>query len=157
MTLAARIAALLALILALLAGAWRIHVKADAAGYARAQGEYAQQALRQSELRRAREAELYNQAQEIDRAHQRDKERLRADAAAVAERLRDYESTAAAASAAASDTTAAGRAADPWPRIARQCAAALAELDGHAQSLAGRFKALQDYTRRVCVSPAAPD
>lgn len=40
MSLAARIAAVLAIALALAAAAWRIHAKADSAGYARAQAAY---------------------------------------------------------------------------------------------------------------------
>lgn len=58
MSLPARLAALLAVLLLLAGSAWRIHTKADAAGYARAQGEAAAQALAQAQdvLQRERAA-----------------------------------------------------------------------------------------------------
>lgn len=55
MSLAARMAAFMALVLLIAGGAWRVHVRADAAGYARAQGEAAAAALAQSEGLRQRE------------------------------------------------------------------------------------------------------
>lgn len=151
MSLAARIAAALALILAVLAGAWRIHVKADAAGYARAQGEHAAQALEASQAQRAQEQALARKTQEIDRAYQTEKARRAAAERALADSLRSFQ--AAGDSATATDPATPSRADDPWPRIARECAAALTALDGHAQRLAGQLGALQGYTGRVCVSP----
>ena len=55
MSLAARLALLLATLLALSASAWRLQVKAEAAGYARAQGEAAAASLAQTQAFRQRE------------------------------------------------------------------------------------------------------
>lgn len=151
MTLAARIAALLALILGLVALGWRIHVKADATGYTRAQAEHAAQALAQSEQRREQERTLAKTTQEIDRAHQLDKARLRAAADAAADRLRSFQA-AAAASAPTPDPAPTSGAANPFPAIAGECARALTEVGDYASGLAARLAALQDYTGRVCVA-----
>ncbi len=151
MTLAARIAALLALILALAAAGWRIHVKADAAGYARAQAEHAALALAQSELRREQERALSKTTQEIDRAHQSEKARLRAAADAAADRLRSYQATAAASTPTPDPATPSG-AANPFPAIAGECARALTEVGDYAAGLAARLAALQEYTGSVCVA-----
>lgn len=71
MSLTARLIAFLLLVLAGLAGAWRVHVKADAAGYARAQAgaSAAAEALRQRnfELQRAAEKRYTVAAETRDR------------------------------------------------------------------------------------------
>lgn len=149
----ARLAAALAVVLALVAGAWRIHVKADAAGYARAQGEYAAQVAAEAEARRQLEHTLATTTQEIDRAHQTEKARLRAAAASADGRLRELED-ALRDRAAPAHSAAPGRADDPARTVAGECAGALAALDEHAQSLAAQLSALQAYTGRVCQAPA---
>lgn len=84
----------------------------------------------------------------VDRAYQLEKaKRLAADRLA-GDRLRDL--TAALARA---DTAAPSGGDDPRPTIAGECAGRLAALDSYAGKLAVQVGALQDYAKRVCVSP----
>lgn len=145
------LAAVLAALLALAATAWRIHVKADQAGYMRAQSEQTQAALDASELRRHQERALSLQNQRIDNDQAMDRARRDARTADLADRLRQLQ--AAAASADAADSAATSELDDPPARVASQCAAALVRLDRYAQSLASQTAGLQDYASSVCVAP----
>ena len=146
-----RIAAGLLAVLALLTAGWRIHARADAAGYARATGEQSVAALAASEKRRLDERALSIENQGVTHAFITDKTRRAAADRATADRLREYE---AAADRATSAAASASRGADaPFAAIAAECAGALAKVDAHAGRLAAIAGALQDYTRRVCVAP----
>jgi hypothetical protein len=150
MSIAARIATVLALALVLLGAGWRIHVKADAAGYDRAQLEHRAHAGEMSEKRRNDERRLTIVNQEIDRALQKSKA---VDAAAnreLADSLRQLE--AASDRAASSDPAPTSGIVDPRPTIASECPAALAAMDQHARSLGTLLAALQDRSQRMCVN-----
>ncbi len=151
MSIQARIIAGLLIALALAAGAWRIHTQATTAERERNQGEQAQAALTESEARRNRERALSITNLEIERAHQMDKARLAADAAATADRLRSYH--AAADRATSADPTAASGPDAPFAAIAGECARSLGTLGTHADGLAGTVRALQSYTASVCLAP----
>ena len=147
----ARIAALLALVLALLAVAWRVYVKADAAGYARAQSEQTAAALAVTEKRRLDERALSIKNQEVTNEYIAEKTRRAAVDAATAERLRQYQAALDSATSAAPPASSGADA--PFAAIAAECAGALAKVDAHAGRLAAVAGALQDYTRRVCLAP----
>jgi hypothetical protein len=122
--------------------------------------EQAQQLIAAHERARNAERALSHATQEIDRAHQDHKARLDAAARAADDRLRQFQAAATAAAHAASptphdpDPATPSRTADPSLTIARECAAALTAMGAHADRLAARLGALQDYTHRVCVTPA---
>jgi hypothetical protein len=145
------IAAALALVLALLGVGWRIHVKADAAGYDRAMGKAAADAVVASEKRRMDEKALSIKSQEIDRDHQRKKADLAVRDAARDDRLREYQ--AALDRRASQDSSTASRIDDATATIAGQCAPALAAVDRHAQRTALQLASLQRWVERMCVTP----
>jgi hypothetical protein len=144
------IAAALALVLALLAGAWRIHSHAYAKGYDSARAEQTAQALDASEKRRMDEKALSLVSEDVDRDLQRKKADLAVRNADLDERLREYK--AALDRRAAEDSAPTGGIVDPRPTIASECPAALAAMDKHARSLGTLLAALQDHTQRVCVT-----
>lgn len=82
----------------------------------------------------------------VDRAYQLEKQKRLALERVAADRLRDY--TAASERA---DSVATGRADDPRPAIASECAGQLVALDKYASKLAGQVGALQAFTERVCL------
>ena len=140
----ARIAALAA-VLVLLAGiGWRI----DQGGYKRAKTEWNAEKLATSENARLREQAAQKTNEGIDREYQTSKNRLIADKRIVDSKLRDFQ---AAISADTNTSTTSGTD-DPYPAIARECAAALGILDEYAQSVAGKATALQSYTANVCLA-----
>lgn len=149
----ARIVAALLAALALVAGAWRIHHKADSAGYARAQAEQAQAALQALQERRAQELALGLAHQKVLDAHAQEKTRLAAAAAATAHRLRGLQAALGASPSA--DAATAARAASAARAVAGECAAALAALDEHAANLAARLTALQAHNRAMQLTEPA--
>lgn len=68
--------------------AWRIHVKADAAGYARAQGEAAAQALAQAKTVLERERAAHQALLAIEQKASHEKNDLQRRVAALADSLR---------------------------------------------------------------------
>lgn len=85
----ARLAAVLALALLLAGTAWRIHTKADAAGYARAQAEAAAAALAQSEAWRRREHDSAQALLTIQQKAAHEKRNLQRRIDALADSLRE--------------------------------------------------------------------
>ena len=142
-----RIAALLALLLAFSAGAWRIHVKADQAGYARAQGEQSAIALQASETRRMQERALSLDNERVTNAYIAEKSRRALVDADTASRLRDYQ--AALDSATSANTAARSGITATLAEIASQCSKELAALDGYAGRLSSIAGALQNYAASV--------
>jgi len=144
----ARLAAALTLTLLLAGTAWRIQIKANAEGYARAQAEFKSQALAESEARRIAESALIQSIQEIDRAHQIEKKRLAAAASTTAGQLRELQ--AAIDRSSATDPAATCRTDDAPRAIARECPGALKALDDHAAKLRSELSALQTYVVDAC-------
>lgn len=150
MSIAARITAVLALVLAVLAALWRVHVTSDRAGYSRAQAAQLAQAAALSEKRRMDEKALSLKSEEIDRDLQRKKADLAKRDADRDDRLREYQAaldrraSEAAATASGVDDAAA--------RIAGECAQAIGALDGYSQRLRIQLASLQGWVGQVCVS-----
>lgn len=116
------------------------------AGRAAVRQQWDAEKLVASETARLREHAAQVSNERIDHAYQTAKARAAADQRIVDDRLRDFTSIA-------TDTTAspACGADGPDRTIANQCAIALAALDGYAQGVAGKARALQDYTSSVCL------
>ncbi len=148
MSISARPAILLASILILSGAAWRIHTKADQAGYARAQAEFSAQALTESEAARAKEAALTKTIHEVDHAHQIEKKRLASAAANAAGQLRQLQ--AALGHPGPTDSSCACRVDEPARAVASECASALTTLDEHAANTGARLTALQTYVANAC-------
>lgn len=141
------------LVLALIAGGWRVHHVIDQGGYDRAQAEYTAIALKASEQARAKEAELSTKVQGVANAYQAEKKKRAADAVAAADALGLLKSALAAADE-RENSAAAGRVdADPRDGIVAECASALVEVDRVAQGLASQVTGLQGFARDVCVTP----
>lgn len=152
MSIGARLAILLASILLLSGAAWRIHTKADQAGYARAQAEFSAQAFAESEAARAKEAAMTKAIQEVDHAHQIEKKRLAAAAANAAGQLRQLQ--AALGHPGPADSSCACRVDESARAVASECAGALTALDEHAASTGARLTALQTYVANACQAGA---
>jgi hypothetical protein len=156
MTLAARAALLLAAVLAALAVAWRIHIKADLAGYARAQSEHAVAALESAAKAAATTAQLQKDkdhaiAQAATRA-----QRHRADADSARtelDRLRDAIATSPTHTGANTCPAATDRT-DPARELLGQCAAALTDLAQTADRLHADRMTLWDAWPRPAHPPA---
>lgn len=147
MTLYARLAVLLAVLLALGAGAWKIRYGGMVAGRAEVQAKWDTEKQALAELAQRTRANQTEANQRIDRDQQAIKARAALDKRVTDDRLRDFQ---AAADSGATATGSSG-ADDPNPRIADQCAIALATLDGYAKGVAGTAKGLQGYTGQVCL------
>ena len=145
MSLYARLAVLAAVLLALAAGAWKCYH----AGASSVRAEWTAEKLETERLARLREQTLTRKNEEVANAYQLEKKRRAAADLLAADRLRDLTAALASADAAASG----GTDADPRNAIIRECTGALVALDSHASKLAGQVGALQDYTKRVCMSP----
>jgi hypothetical protein len=142
MSLYARLAALLA-VLVLLAGiAWKI----DQNGYKRSQAEWTAEKLATSETARLREQAAQKTIERIDRDYQIQKARAAADKRITDDRLREF-----AAASGDTETSTTSGIDDPYRAIANQCADALTRLDEYAKGVAGKATALQGYTREVCL------
>lgn len=85
----ARLAAVLALALLLLGAGWRIHTKADAGGYARAQADAAAASLAQSQFWRQREQDSTQALLTIQQKAAHDKRNLQRRIDALADSLRE--------------------------------------------------------------------
>ena len=133
------------------------HYKAFYAGGASARAdlqayqlEANQAAAKASEDARKKEASYRSTNERISRDLAKEKANRAADAAIVAGKLRDLESTID--SARASDPSPGSDADDPPLAVARECARSLVLLDNYATELAGQTRALQAYTRDVCLA-----
>jgi len=115
------------------------------------QAEQTAAALVASEKARAVEAELQTKVRKVSNDYQAEKKRRAADAVATAGRLSELQSAINSASSA--DPSSAGGVDGPFATIASECSRKLVLLDGYAQELAGKAKALQDYAREVRVKP----
>lgn len=137
------------LVAALLAGYafWAKHQRE--AGRNEVRAEWTAERLATSEASRQREKALTIATQGVDRAYQLEKTRRAAADRITADRLRDFQ---AASSATSNDPAAACGAEEPYRAIANQCASALVVLDGYASEVAGKARALQGFTREVCVN-----
>lgn len=111
------------------------------------------EALAASEQARAKEQELQTKARKIDVAYQAEKSRRAAADAAFAG-LRD-QLTAALDRAASEDPKPPNGVdgADPRPAIAGECLGQLVALESAYGGLVSKARALQDFTRDVCVTP----
>lgn len=146
MSVYARLAGLVAVLALLAAGAWKCYT----AGQNNIRAEWTAEKLAASENARLKEKALNLSTERIDREYQTEKARLIADKRIVDDRLREF-----AAASGSTDTSSPSGADDPNRAIADQCAVALATLDGYAQSVAGKARALQGYTREVCLITSA--
>ena len=127
---------------------WRGHQREIGRDEIRA--EWTAEKLAASEAARQREKALTIATQGVDRAFQADKTRRAAADRITADRLREFQ---AALNPAVEPAPTSSGADDPYRAIANQCVGALVVLDGYASEMAGKARALQDYTRAVCVSP----
>ena len=148
-----RVWAGVAIAIALAASHWKayhaggVSARADLLTY---QTEVAQKAAKASEDARQKENALNLSNERIRNALAKEKAARAADAVATADRLRDYESTLD--SLRAKDSTTGPGADDPPVAIARECARSLVILDEYASGLASQTRALQAYTRDVCLA-----
>lgn len=148
-----RVWAGVAIAIALAASHWKayhaggVSARADLLTY---QTEVAQKAAKASEDARQKENALNLSNERIRNALAKEKAARAADAVATADRLRDYESTLD--SLRAKDSTTGPGADDPPLAVARQCARSLVLLDEYASGLASQTRALQAYTRDVCLA-----
>lgn len=139
----ARLAVLLALVLALAAGAW----KCISIGKGMERADWMAKELVASEAARLREQALQKTNERLDREYQNFKQRSAAAGRASADSLRHLDAVSASA-----DTAAECRADDPRPAIASECRSALKQMDDYARSLAGQATGLQGYASQVCVT-----
>lgn len=100
---------------------------------------------------RGRERELNAINRKVTNDYIAEKTRSAAATAAAADALRLFDQANSATEPGA-DPAAASGVAGPYPAIAGECARELFALDGYAQSVASKARALQDYAREVCVS-----
>lgn len=103
-----------------------------------------------SEAARKKEKALNLSLERVRTDYAKEKAARAADAAIVAGKLRDLESTID--SARASDPGPGSDADDPPLAVARQCARSLVLLDEYASGLASQTRALQAYAREICRS-----
>ena len=167
-----RLAAGAALLAVLLGAAWavleqleRVRMRADQAGYERAQGEYSARALQATEQAREAERQAAARVARIEReAHERQIAQERAAAAAgdELERLRNALAAlpASGRGGASTGTAAAGEqhGAPAAAAVAAQCAGRLLEVARAADTVTGQLLTLQDWVRTVpsaCVASMA--
>jgi len=112
--------------------------------------EATQAAAKASEEARKKEKALNLSLERVRTDYAKEKAARAADAAIVAGKLRDLESTID--SARASDPGPGSDADDPPLAVARECARSLVILDEYASGLASQTRALQAYTRDVCLA-----
>ena len=127
------------------AGAWKLYH----AGGAKVKAECNAEKLTRSESARLAEKAKGLANQRIDNEFQLDKARRAAFDRIIADRLRDFQTTASGTS---DNTATSSGIDDPYPRIASECAAALSRLDSYASSMASTAKNLQGYASEVCVN-----
>jgi len=143
--------------LALVAGLSFTHLFTYRAGKAtvraawdKERAEQVQAALAESEARRMKEKALTITNEGITNAFIKEKARLVADSRATADRLRDLKASLDIAPG--TEAAPLGGSDDPRGAIISQCATSLAILDNDFANLASKAKALQDYTREVCLA-----
>jgi hypothetical protein len=139
----ARLIAIAAIALALVAGAWKCYT----AGQNNVRAEWTAEKLVASENARLRERAAQVSNERIDRDYQTEKRRAAADKRITDDRLREF----VAASGRTDASTTSGTD-DPHRAIAGQCAEAITGLDEYAKSVAGKATALQGYIRNVCMT-----
>ena len=139
----ARLAALLALVVGLAAGGWWCYSQ----GKKTVMADWTAEKLVASENARLRERAAQVSNERIDRDYQKQKAADRAAIAAADDGLRDLK-TAIGPSNPASATSGTD---DPRDTIIDQCASALVALDGYAKGVASKAVGLQSYTREVCL------
>lgn len=136
-------------LVALAGGVWKLRYGGIVAGRAEVQAAWDAEKLSLVSLARRLEADKQIANQKVDNEYQTTKTRAAAVDRTVTDGLRSYQAAAASAIA---DTAAACRTDDPRPAIARECTAALADMDKYARSLAGQVAGLQGYAGQVCVT-----
>ena len=137
-----------ALIAAVVLGLHTLDKSRQAIGYGKAQAEYTAAALKASEQARAKEQELMVKNEKVANDYQIEKKRRVADARVNAGRLQEL---TAALAASANPATSSGID-DTYRTIINQCSGALVGMDEYAQEMAGKARALQDYTRAMRVN-----
>lgn len=153
MTLAARAALIVVILVGIAAGWWRLTAFYDRQGYDRAQAEYTSAALVASEAARAKEKTLQAANLKVDHALQIEKTRRLAAERATADSLRDFQS--ALDSATHSDPATPGRVNDTGGlerELLGECSNHLAALALTADRLESKVVGLQSYARDVCAS-----
>lgn len=148
-----RVWAGVAIAIALAASHWKAYHAGGASARAELQLyqlEATQAAAKASEEARKKEKALNLSLERVRTDYAKEKAARAADAAIVAGKLRDLESTID--SARASDPGPGSDADDPPLAVARQCARSLVLLDEYASGLASQTRALQAYTRDVCLA-----
>ena len=126
------------------------HWRGDSAGRAQVAAASAKEAFRASEAARQKEQELQTKVEKVANEYQTEKTRRAADRAVSAGRLSELQATLDRGPG--TDTTTASGADDPRGAVINQCASALVGLDEYAQGVAAKARALQDYSREVCVN-----
>lgn len=135
-----------ALVAAVLLGIYTLDKSRQQKGYDKAQNEYTAAALKASEAARATEQVLIAKNQKVANDYQTEKRRRIADAAVSASRLQELNAVIARAGA---DTSPASGTDDPRGAIINQCAGALVGMDDYAKEVAGKARALQEYTNAM--------
>lgn len=113
--------------------------------------QIAQQVAQAEAAAREKEQELAAKNRKVTDAYIAEKKRRAADARAADDALRVLNAELGAAREATSDAASGAGTDDPREAIASECAAALVALDKHAQGVAAKVIALQDYAREVRV------
>ena len=157
-----RIAAAVALVVAISAAAWKLHHTGVVSGRAEIQAQWdadiavrTAAALKASEAARAKEQVLQTKVARIDHDFQAQKTlRVAADKRSY-DSLQRLEAVLATASKSDSSTSATSGTdgADPRPTIAAECPRQLVALDAAYGKLADKARALQDFTSSVRLTP----
>lgn len=161
LSLASRLAALAALLLALAAGCWKLYHTGYQAGVTETQSTYQAQALEAERQARATERAKVVALNQVETRHAQTKKAAAAAADAAdteLDRLRTLLATPTAAPQPAGPDPAAAARADDATRaraVVGQCAAALTEMAATADTIEARLSGLQDYVRSV-VGPQKP-
>lgn len=111
----------------------------------------AKQVAKAESAARAQEQQMADANRKLTDAYQAEKKRRAADARAADDALRVLNAELAAARDATANAAAGIGADDPRGTIAGECSAALVALDKHAQGMAAKARALQDYASEVRV------
>lgn len=145
MTLYARLAVLITILLALAAGAWKSYTM----GAKSVLAEWTAQKLVDSETARIREQAMQKSTEKIGRDYEISKTRNDAAAVATASQLHDLQ---AIISTGADTSPAGGDHGDPRLDIIAECAGTVTALDAAVKELASQTIGLQDYAESVCLS-----
>ena len=145
---------IVALISALLSfsGTWYITNKIHAGKLAEIKAEHAIALFEEESRARSKEALLTKNNTEVTNAYLAEKAKSSAATARLTTSGRLLSEALASAEASRSSQTD-SRTFDPRGTIAGECAEALRAMDGYAQQLANKARALQEYTTGVCLVP----